>query len=135
MKIHRLKTWPIHFEEVAYGNKTSEVRLNDRDYQVGDRLILQEYEPVNRQYSGLAVVRDITHILEQHDGLVPGFVSLSICIPAEPEGTCVICGCTDENCSQCIEKTGAACAWLDHEEMICSACAFEDQEGKEVVCV
>lgn len=35
--------------------------------------------------------------------------------------TCRICGCTDDDCSQCVEKTGAPCHWV--EEDLCSACA------------
>lgn len=33
---------------------------------------------------------------------------------------CRVCGCTDGDCRQCIEKTGAPCAWV--EEDLCSAC-------------
>lgn len=128
-KIHRLKTWPVHFEDVADGNKTLEVRINDRDFQVGDRLILQEYQPVNDEYSGLVAVRDITHILEKHAGLKDGFVAMSIIIPVETEGVCVICGCTDEDCSRCIEKSGQACYWADSDSLLCSACAFEEGAG------
>lgn len=35
--------------------------------------------------------------------------------------TCIACGCTDFNCTQCIEKTGEACYWV--EDDLCSACA------------
>lgn len=35
--------------------------------------------------------------------------------------TCRVCGCTDNDCSQCIEKTGQPCHWV--EEDLCSACA------------
>lgn len=33
---------------------------------------------------------------------------------------CIVCGCTDDDCSQCIRLTGAPCAWysLNH----CTAC-------------
>lgn len=34
--------------------------------------------------------------------------------------TCRECGCTDLDCSQCIEKTGKPCYWV--EEDLCSAC-------------
>jgi len=34
---------------------------------------------------------------------------------------CRICGCTDDDCSVCIEKTGEPCHWV--EEDLCSACA------------
>lgn len=37
--------------------------------------------------------------------------------------TCKKCGCTDNNCSQCIEKTGEACYWVDDNHDLCSACA------------
>jgi hypothetical protein len=51
-------------------------------------------------------------------------------------GTCKICGCTDNNCSQCIEKTGEACYWVDCSHEICSRCYFElvelDSEGSKV---
>ncbi|HXS55773.1 MAG TPA: PRTRC system protein E [Hanamia sp.] len=34
--------------------------------------------------------------------------------------TCRICGCTDDNCIQCIEKTGSPCHWIEGD--LCSAC-------------
>lgn len=43
--IHELKTWPIHYRAVVSGHKTFEVRRNDRGFQVGDVLRLQEYSP------------------------------------------------------------------------------------------
>jgi hypothetical protein len=33
---------------------------------------------------------------------------------------CRVCGCTESDCRQCIEKTGEACSWI--EEDLCSAC-------------
>jgi hypothetical protein len=43
--VHALKTWPAPFEAMRVGRKTFEYRLNDRDFQVGDCLVLQEYNP------------------------------------------------------------------------------------------
>jgi hypothetical protein len=34
--------------------------------------------------------------------------------------TCRVCGCTDLDCSGCIERTGAPCWWVDDD--LCSAC-------------
>jgi PRTRC genetic system protein E len=34
---------------------------------------------------------------------------------------CRICGCTQDDCRQCIEKTGAPCYWVDSD--LCSACS------------
>lgn len=38
----------------------------------------------------------------------------------EPVRTCRECGCTDNDCRQCIEKTGGPCWWV--AEDLCSAC-------------
>lgn len=34
---------------------------------------------------------------------------------------CRVCGCTDDDCTQCVEKTGEPCTWT--EPGLCSACA------------
>jgi hypothetical protein len=41
--------------------------------------------------------------------------------------TCRVCGCTDEDCSVCIQRTGFACSWVEYD--LCSACltAAEDR--------
>jgi len=33
---------------------------------------------------------------------------------------CRVCGCTEDNCIQCIEKTGYPCYWVEKD--LCSAC-------------
>ena len=42
--IHELKIAPEYFREVAFGNKTFEVRRDDCSYTVGDKLVLREYK-------------------------------------------------------------------------------------------
>lgn len=37
-------------------------------------------------------------------------------------GICQICGCTDRDCAQCIERTGEPCGWANIECTICTAC-------------
>jgi hypothetical protein len=37
--------------------------------------------------------------------------------------TCRVCGCTDDNCRQCIEKRGYPCVWV--EDDLCSSCAID----------
>lgn len=34
--------------------------------------------------------------------------------------TCRACGCTDNDCSQCIRSTGQPCFWVERD--LCSAC-------------
>lgn len=36
-------------------------------------------------------------------------------------GACAVCGCTEDDCSRCVERTGEACSWI--ESNLCSACA------------
>ena len=33
---------------------------------------------------------------------------------------CRVCGCTDDDCTECVERTGIPCTWV--EEDLCSAC-------------
>ena len=47
-RAHVLKTHPRHLDAVARGDKTFEVRRDDRGYQVGDTLILRAYTPHER---------------------------------------------------------------------------------------
>ncbi len=34
--------------------------------------------------------------------------------------SCRVCGCTDDDCSGCVERTGEPCYWI--EDDLCSAC-------------
>ncbi len=45
MKEHTLKCLRPFLERIQSGQKTFEIRKNDRDYQVGDILHLYEYDP------------------------------------------------------------------------------------------
>ena len=45
--VHELKCWPAFFDAVARGEKTFEIRKDDRGFQRGDRLRLLKYDPRN----------------------------------------------------------------------------------------
>lgn len=45
VKTHELKCWPQYFRYVAEGLKNFEIRKNDREFKVGDRLTLREFTP------------------------------------------------------------------------------------------
>ena len=60
MKIHELKLQQPFFDDVYYNRKKFEVRKNDRNYKVGDRLKLVEFPSENPRY----VLKDIEYILE-----------------------------------------------------------------------
>lgn len=62
---HYLKLWPSHFAKVAEGRKKAELRRNDRDFQLGDTLVLCEWEPERKSFTGRymqAVVTDVQHV-------------------------------------------------------------------------
>lgn len=61
-KLHRLKIQPKYFEAVCDGKKRFEIRKNDRNFQVGDSLLLEEYNPETQEYTGRVVERKITYI-------------------------------------------------------------------------
>lgn len=60
-KLHRLKTLTHFYNAVLIGLKTFEVRFNDRDYRIGDFLLLQEYDPAAKTY-GRETMRQVTYL-------------------------------------------------------------------------
>lgn len=76
MKVHKVKIRPEYYEPVISGKKTFEVRYNDRDYQVGDALLLREWDESG--YSGRESLFDITYMLKDYDAIKEGYVILSI---------------------------------------------------------
>lgn len=76
---HELKILPEHFAAVKSGDKTFEVRKNDRNYQTGDLLILSEYDDINDGYTGNAICVRVSHILKGGEhGIYDKYVVMSI---------------------------------------------------------
>lgn len=76
-KIHTLKILPEYYKAVLFGDKTFEIRKNDRDYKVGDRLYLREFN--GKDYTGNVVNKTITYILAGGNyGLEKDYVILAI---------------------------------------------------------
>ena len=74
---HYLKTINPYFRAIESGMKTFEVRFNDRAYQVGDILHLQEFSPPD-DYSGRVVEMEITYVLDDPRFCKDGYVVLGI---------------------------------------------------------
>jgi hypothetical protein len=72
MKTHELKSWPEFFADILSGRMRFELRRNDRDYQVGDELVLREWEPRDQNYSGNVVYMRVTYVLH---GAGPGCIA------------------------------------------------------------
>lgn len=74
MKIHQLKTINPYFNAVLEGLKNFEVRLNDRDFKVGDEVHLQEYDLETNEYLGREVFAEISYVLKDYEAIKPGYV-------------------------------------------------------------
>ena len=78
MKHHDLKIFTKYFEAVADGRKKSEVRFDDRNYNIGDTVTLNEGEPdINGfKYTGRKISARISYITDF--GCQPGYLNLSL---------------------------------------------------------
>ena len=76
MAEHTLKTWPKPFEAVWEDKKRFEFRQNDRDFKVGDRLVLREWVPIHE---------------EPCDWVSSHRVLAGIAVVPNPEAYCRIC--------------------------------------------
>ena len=88
---HELKTDAEVFDAVVSGKKTYEIRYNDRNFVVGDVLILRKTLYTGQEmregkplvYVDDAIERSVSHVLKGPIyGLSDGWVILSIAIPS-----------------------------------------------------
>jgi ASC-1-like (ASCH) protein len=77
MKTHKLKILPEYYQEVVAGNKKAEIRVHDREYEVGDYVILKEWDIKGLCYTGDSCIVEITHVVNDFRGLAPGFCMFS----------------------------------------------------------
>lgn len=68
---HKLKIDQEYFDAVADEVKNFEIRYNDRNFRVGDNILLQEITK-EKKYTGREIIGVITYITEyeQKDGYV-----------------------------------------------------------------
>lgn len=62
MKLHTIKILPEYYQETAAGNKLFELRVNDRNYQKNDKLLMQEFNGEN--YTGREITAYITYVFK-----------------------------------------------------------------------
>jgi len=85
MKTHVLKTDPVPFADVVEGKKLVEIRKNDRGFEVGDILHLQETSYSSEEmaagqpleYTADEVAVAVLHIITGY-GLKDGYCAMSI---------------------------------------------------------
>lgn len=78
---HELKSCPRFFDAVASLRKTFEIRRNDRNFKVGDRLMLREWD--GQKFTGRWLARRVTYVsdYEQKDGFVVMAIDLDYIPP------------------------------------------------------
>jgi len=78
MKTHQLKTVNPYFQDVWDKRKSFEVRFNDRDFKVRERIILLEYDYKTGIYSARAIVGKIIYILNTPIYCKKGYVIIQL---------------------------------------------------------
>ncbi len=81
MKTHYIKIDAMWWERIVDGDKTCEVRRNDRDYQAGDKLVFDVLPSDNNIFPAPPVTMQkgaivITHVYSGR-GMQAGYVALS----------------------------------------------------------
>lgn len=90
--IHSLKILPKYFNAVVSGQKTFEIRFNDREFQKGDYLALNEWEPtsfVGGHYTGRSGMVYVDYILYGAKGY-PGLDEDYVIMAIKPCAVCKI---------------------------------------------
>lgn len=66
MKIEK-KTWPGTFDRVMSGEKSFDMRLADFECKPGDVLVLREWDPKTKQYTGRVLEKTVTYVIKTKD--------------------------------------------------------------------
>jgi len=78
-RVHLLKTWPEPYDAVATGQKHYEIRSDDRNFKVGDHLLLKRWDPKKERYTGKKMQVAVTYKTSGGEwGLPTGLCVLSI---------------------------------------------------------
>lgn len=58
------KCWPEFFELMASGKKNADMRLADFGLKAGDTLVLEEWDPKTKKYTGRKVSRKVRTVFK-----------------------------------------------------------------------
>ena len=58
------KVWPEYFQKIIDGDKKYELRLADFECQSGDMLVLKEWDPAIKEYTGREIEKEITFVFK-----------------------------------------------------------------------
>ena len=64
MAVIKKKIWQEYFELVSSGKKKFELRLADFDIAEGDMLLLEEWDPKTKEYTGRTIEKKVSFLLK-----------------------------------------------------------------------
>jgi ASC-1-like (ASCH) protein len=64
MAVIKKKTWTKHFELVKSGKKNFDLRLADFKVKEGDILVLEEWDPDKKQYTGRKIEKTVSYVFK-----------------------------------------------------------------------
>jgi hypothetical protein len=89
-QVHELKVWPEFFARLIDGTKMFEIRKDDRGFRVRDTLVLREWSPRMKKYTGREMRRLVSYVMGGPGfGLMPGYVVMGLAVRL------------DERCEHC----------------------------------
>jgi len=66
MKIEK-KIWPEYFQEILDNKKKFDLRLGDFNVNEGDILVLREWNPKAKQYTGRSLAKEVRYVLKVNE--------------------------------------------------------------------
>jgi hypothetical protein len=61
------KVWPEYFKNIVDGDKKFELRLADFECSKGDTLILKEWDPKSKKYTGKEIEKKVDYVIKTKD--------------------------------------------------------------------
>lgn len=61
--IHTKKVWPEYFDSILTGQKPFELRLADWKCEEGDEIVLQEWNPDTKEYTGREIRKKVSFVI------------------------------------------------------------------------
>lgn len=80
-RVHNLKCHAVYFDALECGDKTFEIRRDDRGYQTGDTLKLQRWDAERNRYTRpkrFLTLRVVWILRGGQFGIDPGYVAMSV---------------------------------------------------------
>ena len=62
MSIIKKRTWPEYFDLILSEKKKYDMRIDDFEVKEGDTLVLEEWDPATRQYTGRKLEKEVGYV-------------------------------------------------------------------------